>query len=184
MQRKTFLFFAKLNRYVTCLRYGVSKGQHEPGWALWPCHFKNKYTSASTTAEVKMFSYKPRGWQWSGFRVKPDWGDSTSPCVVALKHSNMDVYQWKVLVQGLKLKMELPRSQIDALGLITTSRQWFTFPLKCCQKSSVLFTFACQHDNRGLHESHILNALARMPSTVISGVVVEGRWCRDHSVSG
>lgn len=54
MQRKTFLFFAKLNRYVTCLRYSVSKGQHEPGSALWPCHFKNKNTSASTTAEVKM----------------------------------------------------------------------------------------------------------------------------------
>lgn len=54
MQRKTFLFFAKLTRYVTCLRYSVSKGQREPGSALWPCHFKNKNTSASTTAEVKM----------------------------------------------------------------------------------------------------------------------------------
>lgn len=54
MQRKTFFFFAKLPRYVTCLCYGVSKGQHEPGSALWPCHFKNKNTSASTTAEVTL----------------------------------------------------------------------------------------------------------------------------------
>lgn len=111
-----------------------------------------------------VFSYKARGWRPSGC------GFETQP------RGRLSL---ESLRSGAQSEAEeLPRGQKAVPELIPTPRQWFNFAVKCCQKqSSVLFTFACQHDNRGLHDSHVRNVLARIPQGAGGGEVTQGpQW--------
>lgn len=103
------------------------------------------------------------------------WDETLTVCVVDSKRSNVDVYQRKILVQGAQSDAdELPRRRPGVNNDPTTVTQ--LPPWNAVRRSTVLFTCACQHDNRGLHDSHIINVLARGGGGGGGDAGTTGKW--------